>query len=869
MHVRQTSERMNWTSAKNWTIRLSVASLVLIGAIGCSRPAGMAKTAKSTKESSKDTKTDRPTEKTATESPPLPVLMDVPKFRFVDQDGQKFGTDELQGQVWVANFMFTRCTATCPRQTAKFEELQQAGQRWPDKGQLRLISFTVDPEHDTVSQLKDYADLHHADPALWKFLTGSRADLWTLCSEGFKLPVAESSTDTASPITHSPRFVLIDKQHRIRGFYDGLDPEEFRKMLVNVRTLLSEPTGKADEALHVAVPKDVFNPPWIETRATEQRAKANQMRVNHDFIFTDQVETSGIRFLSRAVGDATKHFRPNHYDHGNGIAVADVDGDGLTDIYFVNQIGGNELWHNMGSGQFEDMTAAAGVALKGKVCVSAAFADTDNDGDVDLYVTTTRHGNAFFENDGHGRFRDVTADAGLTQVAHSSSADFFDFDRDGRLDLFVTNVGTFTTDKVMQSEGVDHQQYPYYTGIDDSFSGHLFPHRFEQSVLYHNDGGNRFSDVSEKMGLVHKKWSGDATPLDFNQDGWIDLYVVNMQGNDEYYENIKGEKFECRSAEVFPYSVWGGMCAKSFDYNNDGLMDLFVTNMHADMWKRGDGGNLGPIELEKAPQDVLPESMLKSRKPGMNVLGNGFYEKRGTEFHEVSDKLHTETFWPWGHSAGDLNADGFQDLFITASMNYPFRYHHNSLLLNDRGERFHAAEFILGAEPRREGRTATAWFDLECGGLDAAQARCKDCRGHMTVWAAVGTRSSVLFDLDQDGDLDIVTNDFNSAPMVLISNLNERNKELSYLKIRLQGTRSNKSGLGALVQLTVDGKKLTQVNDGQSGYLSQSDLPLYFGLGGAKTIDQIEVLWPSGHKQLINGPVAPNQERLIIEAETR
>jgi hypothetical protein len=636
-------------------------------------------------------------------------------------------------------------------------------------------------------------------------------------------------------------------------------------MLVDARSLLSEPTGEAGEKLHVGVPKDVFCPPWLEARAEEQRTKANELRVDHDFTFTDQAEASGIRFLSRAVGDATKSFRPNHYDHGNGIAVADIDGDGWTDIYFINQIGGNELWKNLGNGRFEDITAAAGVALKGRVCVSAAFADTDNDGDMDLYVTSTRQGNAFFENDGQGHFHDVTAAAGLTLTAHSSSADFFDFDRDGLVDLFVSNVGVFTSDEVRQSEGVDQQQYPYYSGLNDSFSGHLFPNRFEQSILYHNDGGNRFSDVSEKTGLVHKKWSGDATPLDVNQDGWIDLYVVNMQGNDEYYENVKGESFVSRSAEVFPESVWGGMCAKSFDYNNDGLMDLFVTNMHADMWKRGTGGNLGPVEWEKAPQDVLPESILKSRSPGMNVLGNGFYEKRGDKFHEVSDQIHVETFWPWGHSAGDLNADGFQDLFITASMNYPFRYHYNSVLLNDRGERFQGAEFIVGAEPRRDGRTATPWFELECSGEDASQPLCQGCRGNITVWAALGSRSSVLFDLDHDGDLDIVTNDFNSAPMVLISNLSERNKEFSYLKIRLQGTRSNRSGLGARVQLIVDGKKLTQVNDGQSGYLSQSDQPLYFGLAGTKSVDRIDVLWPGGQHQTVVGPIAANREFVIVE----
>ena len=123
-----------------------------------------------------------------------------------------------------------------------------------------------------------------------------------------------------------------------------------------------------------------------------------------------------------------------------------MDGDGLTDIYFVNQVGGNQLWKNAGGGKFQDITAAAGVAVAGRVSVTASFADIDNDGDADLYVTTVRGGNMLFENDGRGRFRDISAASGLGYVGHSSGAVFFDYDRDGRLDLFLVNVGRYTTE---------------------------------------------------------------------------------------------------------------------------------------------------------------------------------------------------------------------------------------------------------------------------------------------------------------------------------------------------------------------------------------------------------------------------------------
>ena len=149
---------------------------------------------------------------------------------------------------------------------------------------------------------------------------------------------------------------------------------------------------------------------------------------------------------------------------------------------------------------------SAGVAVPGKISVSASFADIDNDGDADLYVTTVRGGNMLFENDGHGRFRDISAASGLDYVGHSSGAVFFDYDRDGRLDLFLVNVGRYTTNTIA-GDGA----YKYYVGFEDAFSGHLKPERAERSILYRNEGGNRFVDVSQRTGLMDTSWSGDAT----------------------------------------------------------------------------------------------------------------------------------------------------------------------------------------------------------------------------------------------------------------------------------------------------------------------------------------------------------------------
>src|SRR5687767_6779986 len=153
------------------------------------------------------------------------------------------------------------------------------------------------------------------------------------------------------------------------------------------------------------VPADLQHTPWLQRLAAAQVKAAAGLAAFHDFQFTDRLAESGISFKYRIVDDAGKTYKAAHYDHGTGIAIADVDGDGRSDIYFVNQVSGNQLWRNLGGGRFEDITAAAGVAVPGKVSVSASFADIDNDGDADLYVTTVRGGNMLFENDGKGRDR--------------------------------------------------------------------------------------------------------------------------------------------------------------------------------------------------------------------------------------------------------------------------------------------------------------------------------------------------------------------------------------------------------------------------------------------------------------------------------
>ncbi|HMB89520.1 MAG TPA: CRTAC1 family protein, partial [Rhodothermales bacterium] len=262
------------------------------------------------------------------------------------------------------------------------------------------------------------------------------------------------------------------------------------------------------------------------------------------------------------------------------------------------------------------------------------------------------------------------------------------------------------------------------------------------------------------------------------------------------------------------------------------------------------------------PERVLP---IQQQGEAINIFGNALFRNDGESFSDVALNTGTETYWPWGVSSGDINADGYEDLFVTGSMNYPFRYGVNSLLLNNQGENFVDSEFILGVEPRRNHRMATLWFEVDCGEKEHPICEETGATGPVDVWGSVGSRTSVIFDLDNDGDLDIVTGEFNDQPMVLISNLSERKPDLHFVKVDLTGTTSNRDGLGATVRVYADSLTLTQAYDGKSGYLSQSAYPLYFGLGDADTIDHIEVMWPSGRRQTVPGPIATNQLIEVVE----
>ncbi len=785
----------------------------------------------------------------------VPIINRVPDFSMADQSGSEISSVDLYGHIWIANIMSTRCKDACVAQLNVMRTLQGSLRESDNWKHIRLISIGVDPDNDTSESLTDYIIENDLDTTQWHFLSGTRNSIRRLSEGGLKSPMGDDTNGIDVPLMGSDQLVLVDWEGRIRGYYNSSKNEEVRILQRDIARVAFE---------RVYFPPEVEKPDWVDDRMRTQNRRVEQSDVFSSFKFNDAITNSGITFRHRVVDDAAIVYKAVHYDHGNAIAVADVDLDGLHDIYFTTQTGSNELWRNLGNGRFEDVTTEAGLNVDDRIGVAASFADIDNDGDPDLYLTNVRVGNLLFENDGKGHFKDITDHSGTGLKAHSSGAVFFDYDRDGLLDLFVSNVGRYTSDTLSNvtlytDQGQTSTDYQYYVGLKDAFAGHMKPERTEFSVLLKNLGGNRFKDVSKDVDLVDSSWTGDATVIDANSDGWPDLYLLNMQGNDEYYENDQGERFVRRSRERFPKTPWGSMGIRSFDYDNDGDMDIYVTDMHSDM-----AANVDSSDEKRKMTTHYPESFL--RTGGNSLFGNAFYRNDGNgQFTEVSDQIGAENYWPWGLSTGDLNADGFEDVFIASGMNYPFRYAANTLLLNNAGTGFLDSEYVIGVEPRDGGVTAAPLFELMCSSRDKGHRLCGSSRGRRVIWGALGSRSSVIFDLDQDGDLDIVTLEMNQPPMVLTSNLSEK-KELNYLKVELVGSKSNKSGIGATVRVIAGNDVYTKKQDGKSGYLSQSLYPLYFGLGNHTEVDRVEVTWPSGEFQTVDHAIELN--RLITISES-
>jgi hypothetical protein len=563
-------------------------------------------------------------------------------------------------------------------------------------------------------------------------------------------------------------------------------------------------------------------------------------------------------------GEQGEKFKINLYDHGCGVAIGDFDGDGYDDIYFVNQLGRNALYHNKGDGTFEDVTEEAGVGLGDRICVGATFADFDNDGLQDLYVTSTRGGNVLFKNLGNGKFKDVTKAAGLNHIGHSQTAVFFDYDSDGYLDLFVTNTAQWTRNELDETSR-------YYLGPRDFWKLAVSP--TETNILYHNNGDGTFTDVTAKAGLAGKGWGGDVAVLDYNEDSYLDLLVTNMFGASQLYRNNGDGTFTDVTRQTLGRTSWGAIGSKVLSIRHDGRLDLLIVDMHSDMWMpatsdpQAPGTKMVPPQVEEMIKQTYQKKYtfvsgpMSQYDPQFNqiekkmadlfhihydevIFGNTLFKNQGSgHFVEISDQAGVETLWPWGIATGDFNNDGYEDIFLPSGMGYPFFYWPNALLMNNGNATFTDQAVAEGIEPPPGGR----YLPKKIGNRAASRS----------------SRCAAVADFRNVGRLDIVTNNFNDHPFYFQNRFPVQN----FLSVRLQGSHSNRDAIGAVVRLFIGDEILTRQVNPADGYLSQSTKTLHFGLGDRATIDRLEIKWPRGFVQTIDHPTI-NQLHHITEPST-
>ena len=518
-------------------------------------------------------------------------------------------------------------------------------------------------------------------------------------------------------------------------------------------------------------------------------------------VFTDVTAQAGIHFTHNS-GRAGKKYLPETL--GSGCAFFDADGDGWPDILLVN---GKDwtptgrkslaaLYRNNHNGTFTDITAGSGLDVE-MYGMGVAIADYDNDGRDDVYITAL-DGDHLFHNEGNGRFRDVTKAAEIQNANFGTSAAWLDYDRDGKLDLFVANYVQW------------NPKDDLFCSLDGAAKSYCTPESYKgtRSRLFHNLGGGRFEDVAEKAGVGDPtSKSLGVTVLDYNGDGWPDLFVANDTQPNKLYRNNKNGTFteEGMTAGV-AYGedgvARGAMGADSADYDRSGRPHLLVGNFSNQM--------LGLYHNE----------------------GNGLFVDEAPSSAVGRSSLLTLAF---GVFFFDYDLDSYPDIFAANG---------------------HIEEEIGKVQPKVSYREVPLLFrnlgnhkfENVTGGMGAALNR------------AIVARGAAYADFDRDGDLDLLIST-NHGPAYLFRN--DGGNRNHWLCVRLAGTKSNRDGIGAVVRIeSASGKQWSTVRSGSS-YCSQSDLALTFGLG-KDTAATIQVEWPSGAKQQI-GSVAADQFLAIDE----
>jgi hypothetical protein len=566
------------------------------------------------------------------------------------------------------------------------------------------------------------------------------------------------------------------------------------------------------------------------------RAKGGAEAVSRDttgalarygFRLEEVSRAAGLEFTHRAptLDPKLKHIMPQIASMGAGVAVADFDRDGFADLFVVNSAEGSRcrLYRNRGDGTFQDVAEAMGVAdvnnsVESGVAMGAVWGDYDNDGYEDLLVYKWGRPE-LFHNEGGKRFTRVTDGAGLPVWVNANTATWLDYDGDGRLDLFIGGY---------YDERINLWRLPHTRMMPESFE---YARNGGRKYLLRNLDGKRFQDVTEAVGLQSRRWALAAAAADLQGTGFPDIVIANDYGISEYFANEGGKRFrEIGRQTGIGERPKSGMNVAFGDILNQGREAIYVTNITED----------GVL--------IQGNNLWMPRDGGRSAASRGASSPR---YDNVAEAFGVENGgWSFGAQFGDLNNDGWLDLFLTngyvsASRSRSYWYDFakvaggNTAIISDAKNWPPMEDMSLSGYQQKR-----VWINDGAG-------RFTDVAPHVGVTETYDGRAVALADFGNRGALDVVVA-HQKGPLLLYRN--QVTPENAWIAFELEGTTSNRSAIGAAVRVRWNGREQLQHVLGGSGFCAQNQRRLHFGLGKDATIEKVVIRWPSGKEQTLPAP---------------